>query len=34
VPTAAPMVGLMLVAGPMQEDLLLALGQTVERTIA
>jgi aspartyl-tRNA(Asn)/glutamyl-tRNA(Gln) amidotransferase subunit A len=34
VPAAAPMVGLMLVAGPMQEDLLLALGQTVERTIA
>jgi len=33
VPTAAPMVGLMLVAGPMQEDLLLALGQAVERAV-
>lgn len=31
VPIAVPMVGLMLVAGPMQEDLLLALGRAVER---
>jgi len=30
VPTPAPMVGLMLVAGPGQEALLLALGQAVE----
>ncbi|HUF87107.1 MAG TPA: amidase family protein [Thermohalobaculum sp.] len=31
VPTAAPMVGLMIVAGPGEEDRLLALGQSAER---
>jgi aspartyl-tRNA(Asn)/glutamyl-tRNA(Gln) amidotransferase subunit A len=33
VPTAAPMVGLMLVAGPGQEDRLLALGQAMEGVV-
>ena len=33
VPTAAPMVGLMLVAGPNQEETLLAMGQTVEAAL-
>ena len=33
VPTATPMVGLMLVAGPGQEDLVLALGQGVEGVV-
>jgi aspartyl-tRNA(Asn)/glutamyl-tRNA(Gln) amidotransferase subunit A len=33
VPTAAPMIGLMLVAGPGHEELLLALGQMVEAVI-
>jgi aspartyl-tRNA(Asn)/glutamyl-tRNA(Gln) amidotransferase subunit A len=33
VPTATPMVGLMLVAGPGQEDRLLALGQTMESVV-
>ena len=33
VPTATPMVGLMLVAGPGQEARLLALGQAVERVV-
>jgi aspartyl-tRNA(Asn)/glutamyl-tRNA(Gln) amidotransferase subunit A len=33
IPTATPMVGLMLVAGPGQEDLLLALGQAMEPVV-
>ena len=33
VPTAAPMTGLMLVAGPGLDDHLLALGQAMERVL-
>jgi aspartyl-tRNA(Asn)/glutamyl-tRNA(Gln) amidotransferase subunit A len=33
VPTATPMAGLMLVAGPGQEDLLLSLGQSMENVV-
>jgi aspartyl-tRNA(Asn)/glutamyl-tRNA(Gln) amidotransferase subunit A len=33
VPTATPMAGLMLVAGPGREDRLLALGQAMERVV-